>query len=123
MRVGVLRFSVDCRIYIHVMDLFVVLAAASLGTARVVLPASYSPCTPTRSLMVALLSLDLTDEHVFIASSIQRPSFNAVDSAASVVVTAVQGDDQRTKPVAVTSGTFLRPHLIPPHPTPPPDTC
>ena len=31
------------------MDLFVVLAAASLGTAHVVLPASCSPCTPTGS--------------------------------------------------------------------------
>ena len=75
------------------MDLFVVLAAASLGTARVVLPAGCSPCAPTGSLMVAFLSLDQSGEPIFFASSTQCSSSNAVDSASLVVATA--GDNQQ----------------------------
>lgn len=76
------------------MDLLVVLAAVALGMAHVAPPADCTPSSSTGSFMVALLSLDLYDEPVFIASSIQCLSLNAVDSPASVVVTAVQGNGQ-----------------------------
>ena len=76
------------------MALLVVLAAVALGMAHVAPPADCTPSSSTGSFMVALLSLDLYDEPVFIASSIQCLSLNAVDSPASVVVTAVQGNGQ-----------------------------